>query len=139
MPGAGGSDPRRALGAAGEELAARHLVARGLEIIDRNFRTRYGELDLVARDERYLVFCEVKTRIVRRSPGPLGAPGPLGPLAAIGHRKRRRVRAMAREWLTGGHDRLGPSSPPEIRFDAVGISLDPTGRLIDLEHLEGAF
>ena len=56
-------------------------MARGLEIIDRNFRTRYGELDLVARDERYLVFCEVKTRIVRRSPGPLGplgAPGPLG-------------------------------------------------------------
>ena len=50
-------------------------MARGLEIIDRNFRTRYGELDLVARDERYLVFCEVKTRIVRRSPGPLGRQG----------------------------------------------------------------
>ena len=78
------SDPRRALGAAGEELAARHLEARGLEIVDRNFRTRYGELDLVARDERYLVFCEVKTRIVR------AAPGPLGPLAAIGARKDRK-------------------------------------------------
>ena len=127
------SDPRRALGAAGEELAARHLEARGLEIVHRNFRTRYGELDLVARDERYLVFCEVKTRIVR------AAPGPLGPMAAIGARKQQRVRAMAREWLSGAHDRLGPTSPPEIRFDAVGISLDPAGRLIALEHLEGAF
>ena len=126
-------DPRRELGAAGEELAARHLEARGLEIVDRNFRTRYGELDLVARDGRYLVFCEVKTRIVR------AAPGPLGPLASIGARKQRRVRAMAREWFAAEHSRLGSDSPPEIRFDAVGISLDPAGRLIELEHLEGAF
>ena len=101
--------------------------------VDRNFRTRYGELDVVARDERYLVFCEVKTRVVR------AAPGPLGPLAAIGVRKQQRVRAMAREWLSGAHDRLGPASPPEIRFDAVGISLDRAGRLMELEHLEGAF
>jgi putative endonuclease len=129
----GGSDLRRQLGAAGEELAARHLEARGLEILDRNYRTRHGELDLVARDERCLVFCEVKTRILR------APPGPLGPLASIGARKQRRVRAMAREWLSAGHDRLGGASPPEIRFDAVGISLDPSGRLIGLEHLEGAF
>jgi putative endonuclease len=127
------ADPRRALGAAGEELAARHLQARGLELVDRNFRTRYGELDLVARDERYLVFCEVKTRIV------WAAPGALGPLASVGPRKQQRIRAMAREWLSGAHDRLGSSSPPEIRFDAIGISLDPAGRLIELEHLEGAF
>jgi putative endonuclease len=126
-------DPRRALGAAGEELAARHLEARGLEIVDRNFRNRYGELDVVARDERQLVFCEVKTRVVR------APPGPLGPLASIGIRKQRRVRAMAREWLATEQDRIGPASPPEIRFDAIGISLDPAGRLIELEHLEGAF
>ena len=61
--GAGGAlmpDPRRRLGARGEELAARHLEARGLEVVERNFRTRYGELDVVARDPRFLVFCEVK-------------------------------------------------------------------------------
>ncbi len=133
MSADGGPDPRRVLGAAGEELAARHLEARGLEIVDRNFRTRHGELDLVVRDERYLVFCEVKTRLLRASPDPLG------PLVAIGTRKQQRVRAMAREWLAGAHDRLGRSSPPEIRFDAIGISLDPAGRLIELEHLEGAF
>ena len=128
-------DPRRTLGATGEGLAARHLEARGFEIIDRNFRTRQGELDLVASDARFLVFCEVKTRIAH------GEPGPLGPLAAIGVRKRRQVRAMAREWLgaRAPDARFDSGSPPEIRFDAIGLTLDAHGRLLALEHLEGAF
>jgi putative endonuclease len=126
-------DPRRRLGARGEELAARHLEARGLEVVERNFRTRHGELDVVARDARFLVFCEVKTRVVRSS----DAAAALGPFAAIGARKQRQVRAMAREWLSGGS--LDGPRPPEIRFDAVGISFDARGRLLSLEHLEGAF
>jgi putative endonuclease len=132
-------DPRRALGAKGERLAARHLEARGCEVVARNFRTRYGELDLVARDPRYLVFCEVKTRVVRGAPGrgAAPAPDPLGPFASIGPRKQRQVRAMAREWLTRGS--LEGPRPPEIRFDAIGISFDPSGRLLALEHLEAAF
>jgi putative endonuclease len=126
-------DPRRRLGARGEELAARHLEARGLELLERNYRTRYGELDVVARDPRYLVFCEVKTRVVRAS----DTAAALGPFAAIGPRKQRQVRAMAREWLaTGALD--GPG-PPEIRFDAIGVSFDAHGRLLVLEHLEAAF
>jgi putative endonuclease len=125
-------DPRRRLGARGEELAARHLSARGYEVVDRNFRTRYGELDLVAAGGRFLVFCEVKTRVVR------GRPGPLGPLAAVGARKQRQVRLMAREWLATGASGL-TRRPPELRFDAIGITLDGTGRLVALEHLEGAF
>jgi putative endonuclease len=126
-------DPRRRLGARGEELAARHLEARGLEVVDRNYRTRYGELDVVARDARFLVFCEVKTRIVRGS----DAAAALGPLAAIGPRKQRQVRAMAREWLAAGL--LEGTRPPEIRFDAIGIGFDARGRLVSLEHLEAAF
>jgi putative endonuclease len=126
-------DPRRRLGARGEELAARHLEARGLEVVDRNFRTRYGELDIVARDPRYLVFCEVKTRIVRIS----DATAALGPFAAIGPRKQRQVRAMAREWLAAGS--LDGPRPPEIRFDAIGVSFDARGRLLSLEHLEAGF
>ncbi len=128
------ADPRRRLGARGEELAARHLEARGLEVVERNFRTRYGELDIVARDSRFLVFCEVKARIVRRGDV---AEDVLGPFAAIGPRKQRQVRAMAREWLAAGA--LGGARPPEVRFDAVGISFDASGRLLCLEHLEGAF
>jgi putative endonuclease len=127
-----GGDPRRRLGEAGESLACRHLEARGFAVVERNFRTRYGELDVVAADSRYLVFCEVKTRIVR------GRPGPLGPFAAIGARKRRQVRLMAREWLA--RDRSGGRPrPPELRFDAIGVSFDPSGRLVELDHLEDAF
>jgi putative endonuclease len=126
-----GSDPRRRLGAQGEALARRHLEARGYTLLDANFRTRHGELDLVAADPGHLVFCEVKTRVLS------GPPGELGPLAAIGPRKRRQVRAMAREWLAQRGSE-GPW-PPELRFDAIGVAFDRQGRLLMLEHLEGAF
>ena len=142
-----GRDPRRDLGARGERLAADHLEALGLEVIDRNFRTRLGEIDLVARDRRFLVFCEVKTRLLRggaTAGRPVGRGDRLGgrvtlsgPLSAVGPRKRRQVRTMARAWLTAAA-RDGPA-PPEIRFDAIGIWLDERGRLVELEHVEGAF
>ena len=112
-------------------LARRHLEARGFAVLDANFRTRHGELDLVAADPRHLVFCEVKTRVVA------GPPDELGPFAAIGPRKRRQVRLMAREWLA----ERGSAGPhrDELRFDAIGIALDRQGRLVRLDHLEGAF
>lgn len=125
-------DPRRRLGALGERLATAHLEAAGYTIVERNFRTRHGELDLVATDRRCLVFCEVKTRIAR------GPPGPFGPFVSVGTAKRRRVRAMAREWLAAGHGRDARSSD-ELRFDAIGVQLAADGRLLCLEHLEGAF
>jgi putative endonuclease len=141
------SDPRRLVGALGEDLARRHLEARGFEVLDANFRTRHGELDVVVADDRCLVFCEVKTRVAAQGPGrdscaPSGPCGDepgndLGPFAAIGVRKRRQVRRMAREWLA-----LRSGVAPwreEVRFDAIGIEFDPQGRLIRLDHLEGAF
>jgi putative endonuclease len=127
-----GGDPRRELGSRGEDLARRHLEARGFTVLDANFRTRHGELDLVAADRRHLVFCEVKARILT------GPPGELGPFAAIGARKRRQVRLMAREWLARRDSEEGPW-PPELRFDAIGIAFDRRGRLLSLDHLEGAF
>jgi len=137
-------DPRRRLGAVGERLAAAHLEAAGYTIVERNFRTRYGELDLIAEDERFLVFCEVKSRIAR------ARPGPFGPFAAIGPDKRRRIRAMAREWLAGesgvSRPNAGPAErrPPrrrtyELRFDAIGVELERDGSVVRLEHLEDAF
>ena len=83
------------------------------------------------------MFCEVKTRIVRAVDERPGAANPLGPFASIGSRKQRQVRAMAREWLAQGL--LEGARPPEIRFDAIGISFDARGRLLSLEHLEAAF
>jgi putative endonuclease len=128
-----GSDPRRSLGDQGERIARRHLEARGLAILDANFRTCHGELDIVAADDRCLVFCEVKTRVVRTG----RRQGELGPFAAIGPQKRRRLRLLAREWLAARGDD-GPWRA-ELRFDAVGVEIDPQGRLIRLDHLEGAF
>jgi putative endonuclease len=127
------SDPRHALGDAGERLARAHLEARGLQILDTNFRTRHGELDIVAADGRCLVFCEVKTRMVAR----VEPDDELGPLIAIGPRKQRRLRLLAREWLAR-RDADGPWRS-ELRFDAVAIELDRGGRLLRLDHLEGAF
>jgi putative endonuclease len=125
-------DPRRSIGALGEDLAARHLESRGYEIVDRNFRTRYGELDLVAAGHGCLVFCEVKTRVSREPSGRFG------PLVSVGPRKRRQVRQMAREWLGAGRTRLA-GRLPELRFDAIGVTLDRGGELVALEHLDGAF
>jgi Holliday junction resolvase-like predicted endonuclease len=75
----------------------------------------------------------VKTRLLH------GPPCALGPFAAIGTEKRRRVRAMAREWLAARPAAIGPAPPAEIRFDAIGVTYDERGRLIALDHLEDAF
>lgn len=122
------SDPRRALGAAGEQLAAEHLERLGFVVIERNFRTRWGELDIVACDGTTLVFCEVKSRRASGS----GAV----PLDSVHARKRLQVRRMAGRWLTERADR---PRVPNLRFDAIGITLDARGRLLALDHVEGAF
>jgi putative endonuclease len=121
-------DRRKWLGQVGEQLAAEHLVRRGFEIVERNYRTRWGELDIVAFDGRTLAFCEVKTR---RAP-----PGSISPFDALHARKRAQVRRMAQRWLLErGQRRFAPL----LRFDAIGVTLDGSGKLIALEHVEGAF
>jgi len=116
------------LGQAGERLAAEHLARLGYEIVERNYRTRWGELDIVARTSGALVFCEVKTR---RDAGRAG-----GPLDAVGPAKQGRVRRMAASWLAEHRDRPYAAS---IRFDVIGVRVDAGGRLLSLDHLEGAF
>ncbi len=127
------TDQRRAIGAEGERLAALHFRASGYSIVERNFRTRFGELDLVVRDPASLVFCEVKTRLA----GSRG--GPARPLDGIGPRKRARVRRMAAEWLGSAIRESAACPSDELRFDAIGVTLSPAGRLVALEHVEGAF
>jgi putative endonuclease len=121
-------DPRHRLGAAGERLAAEHLRRRGFRILERNYRTRWGELDIVAYDGRVLAFCEVKTR---RAGGSRGAA-----LEAVGPRKQSRLRRMAGCWLA---ERSDHPRAPVLRMDAIGVTVDAAGRLVSLEHLEGAF
>jgi putative endonuclease len=124
-------DPRRRLGALGERLAGEHLERAGYELLERNFRCRYGELDIVAAGHGALVFCEVKSRLAG------GRHGPVEPLEGIGAEKRRRLRRLAREWMSAS-ERRGPR-PPAVRFDAIGVTVDRAGRLLSLDHVEGAF
>jgi putative endonuclease len=121
------SDRRQSLGRLGEQLAAEHLVRRGFQILERNFRTRWGELDIVAFDGRTLVFCEVKTRRMGVA---------VSPFEALHVRKQAQVRRIARRWLS---QRGSPGYARLLRFDAIGVTLDAGGRLVSLEHLEGAF
>jgi len=123
------SDPRHQLGRLGEQLAAEHLSRRGFQILERNYRTRWGELDIVAFDGHTLAFCEVKTRR-------LGRDGSVAPLEAIRTRKRSQVRKMAGSWMRDRRDR---AYAPVIRCDAIGVIFDRAGRLVSIEHLEGAF
>jgi putative endonuclease len=123
-------DERRRTGSTGEQLAAQHLRRRGFDILERNFRTRWGELDLVAFDGRTLVFCEVKCRRVPE------AGASVDPLESLHPAKRRQVRRMAARWLVERPDR---PRAQELRFDAIGVTLDRRGRLVRLDHLEAAF
>jgi putative endonuclease len=127
------ADRRRARGELGEQFATRHLAAHGYEILERNFRTRGGELDVVAANARCIVFCEVKTRVAD------GRSGPLRGIDAIGQLKRRRLRALAGQWLRARP--VGPERPARarLRFDAIDVTISPGGALVALEHVPDAF
>jgi putative endonuclease len=128
VPDSGGvADLRRQLGQQGEQLALEHLERLGYRLVARNHRTRFGELDLVMTDGRALVFAEVKTRRGSR---------PERAWESLHAGKQARVRRMARTFLAEVADRPHCS---QVRFDAIGVTIDARGRLIDLTHLEGAF
>jgi putative endonuclease len=106
-----GCDRRRALGSAGEEIACRELRRRGYEILARQFRTRRGEIDIVARHQGTMVFVEVKARA-----GPQFGGG----AAAVTWRKQRRIARVALEFLA----RQGRVDVP-CRFDVVVVTPGP--------------
>ena len=121
---------RQAMGRRAEDLVAGRLATAGWKILARNARSRYGEIDIVARDGRALVFVEVKA-------GRVGARfGPERPVLAIDARKQQRLRRLATAWMAAHRGRL---SYAEIRFDAVGVTFDHAGRVTDVEHLKAAF
>jgi putative endonuclease len=119
------TDPRHRLGALGEQLAAEHLERLGYDVVARNHRTRFGEIDLIAADDDTLVIVEVKTRRGRGNPWD-----------ALDERKRLQVRRMGRAYLTEVTDR---PRRRQVRFDAIGVTVDAAGRLTGLAHLESAF
>ena len=101
---------QRDLGKLGEDLACRELRRRGYAIVARGYRTRHGEIDIVAMDGGVLVFVEVKTRSSRRFGTPLAAVTPL---------KQRRLTRMALDYLA----RSGTACVP-CRFDVVSVAME---------------
>ena len=122
------TDLRAHLGRLGEDLALEHLERLGYRLVARNHRTRYGELDLIVSDETTIVFVEVKARRIGASAG--------SAVESVPPRKQRQVRGIAAAWLAESSDR--PRSR-ELRFDVVAVTVDASGALVRLDHLEAAF
>ena len=124
---------RQHLGREAERLVAERLEREGWRIVARNARPTEvrGELDLIALDGHALVFVEVKARLA----GSVG--GPERPVAAVGPRKRTQLRRVAAAWLRDrGYD---VPRHRDLRFDVIGLRLDPAGAITEYEHLRGAF
>ena len=112
------------LGRYGETIAAELLIDRGYRILERNWRCRHGEIDIIAADGRTLVVCEVKTR----SSAEFGEPS-----EAVDHSKAARLRILAAQYLIDH-----ASGWQDIRFDVVSVMRPSTGPA-KVQHLRGAF
>ena len=110
------------LGQRGEQAAADYLESRGLRILDRNWRSADGEIDIVAVERQVLVVCEVKSRTSMRYGGPL---------EAVSRAKRARLRRLAVQWLNAHGIRFD-----EVRIDVVGLLYEGTGGFT-IEHVRG--
>jgi putative endonuclease len=119
------TDHQVVLGKSGENYACLELERRGYAILDRRYRTRAGEIDVVARDGEVLVFIEVKAR---RS----GRFGP--PAEAVGPQKRVKLMQMASAYIFA--KRLGNA---RCRFDVVSVMFGTGERLPKVEIFKGAF
>jgi putative endonuclease len=115
---------RAELGALGEQLATDHLTGAGLRILTRNWRCRYGELDVIAIDPttRTVVFVEVKTR---------SGDGFGGLAQAVSPQKVRRLRRLAGCWLATQDGRWAA-----VRIDVVGVRIG-RHRTPEIIHLQG--
>ena len=119
---AAGTTHHQALGDYGERLAERHLTEAGMRLLDRNWRCRDGEADLVLRDGDVLVVCEVKTRTSLD----YGSPQ-----EAVTDEKLERLGRIAQAWVTA-HD----VRPSGVRIDLVAVLRPRKGRSI-VEHVRG--
>jgi putative endonuclease len=122
------SSPTSRLGQLGEREAARHLKEKGYSILERNYRIKQGEIDLVAFRDGVLAFVEVRAQT---------EPAMIAPLRTITRRKQRRIVKAAQSYIAvRGLDRRADAA---LRFDVVTVLFDEEGRAREVKHLEGAF
>ncbi len=128
IPGTGGQDAAHLrVGRRGERLAARHLRGKGYRILERNFTTTLGEVDLVAFRDGTVAFVEVRTQT---------HPALIDPEHTITREKQRRVVRASEQYCTvRGLDRPGLA----LRYDVVTVLLEADGSVRTLRHLENAF
>lgn len=117
-------DTRRITGTLGEQAATDAIAEQGYEILHRNYRVRNGELDIVAMQDGVLVFLEVKTR----TSNAFGLPE-----EAVNHRKQKRLRLLASEYL-----RRERPNTRGMRFDVISVAMN-AGIITELRHIVNAF
>ena len=117
-------NPRRTLGELGERLAVQHLLANGYRIRERNFRVRTGEIDIVAERGDVLAFVEVRCR----RGDTMGTA-----IESLTPAKQRRLVGLA-----DAYDQVRDGLPEQRRIDLIAIDFGPGGRLLSLQHVEGA-
>jgi putative endonuclease len=122
-------DRRKALGRQGEELAVAYLIRQGCDIITRNWRTRSGELDIVARDGDWLVFVEVRTRRIGSG---VSVPRLGSPEESVTPRKQMQLVALADTYL------FALPWDGRWRIDVIALELRADGSVARLNHLRDA-
>jgi putative endonuclease len=129
MDGVSAAARRLSLGRQGEEVAASYLEGLGYELVERNWRTRAGELDIVAREGDWLVFVEVRTR---RAAAGGKTPAMGSPEESVTARKQLRLAAMSEAYL------FELPWPGPWRIDVIALELWPDGSIARLNHLRDA-
>ena len=117
-------DSRKEKGMAGENIACHYLISHGYELVARNFRTRCGEIDIVARKEGIICFVEVRTLRFSRH---------YFPSDTVTYKKQRKLSLMAGLFL----EKYYPCEMKDARFDVIAIQL--IGKTFRLEHFIDAF
>lgn len=115
---------KKEIGTVGEKFAARYLQDQGYKIIDRNYHSRFGEIDIITTKEKYIVFIEVKTRSERAM---------VSGFEAVGIKKQIRIIKTALLYLGKNNIDLQP------RFDVIEIITSEVKNVKKLKHLENAF
>lgn len=117
---------RTEVGRAGEEAAAAQILELGYRIVERNWRCRKGEIDLIAIEDAVLVFVEVRSRT---NPTRYGSA-----VEAVTPRKCRQVRELATIYLKSFMDQ-----PSAVRFDVIAVTFTRDGVVAEIKHIQGAF
>jgi putative endonuclease len=111
---------QKRIGDEGEDFARQYLRARGYQILERNYHSRYGEVDLVAEHDRCIVFVEVKTRTSDR----FGLPE-----ESVTPEKLEKINDTGLLWLQDH-----PEAPDDWRVDVIAIIMDKNQNVVDIQH-----